>query len=138
MSLIKRSIFNGKEYLDLVQQGKQMVIDKLIYITKHKDITAPDDNAKAGSISVYGVPHHGESMVDVELVKDQHFNLPATPGEWCSTVIDAAGWNENYEAVVIEVDWEGSDGVLLQDIGTESVKFRSTKTIATEASNAGA
>lgn len=136
MALIKRSIFQGKEYLDLIQQGKQMVVDKLIYIVKHKTLVADSGEANAGSVSVYGVPHHGEQMTDKTLVDAQRFNLPTVAGGYCSTVIDAAGWNDNYEAIIIDIDWEGADGVVyLQDVGTEGVKFRSTKPLGTEADN---
>jgi len=131
MSVVKRSMFNGKEYLDLIQQGKQMIVDKVIFITKHKGITSTADSSLAGHVTIYGIPHHGEDADTVVLIDAQRFNLPSVAGEWCSTVIDAQGWSDNYEGLVIDIDWRGH----LQDVGTEAIKFRSVKSIMTEASN---
>jgi len=139
VTLIKRSIFNGKEYLDLIQQGKQMVPDKVVFITKHKEITSGEGSDLTGSVSIYGVPHHGERYADNQLVSAQSFNLPSTAGMYCSTVIDIDEKINNYEAIIIEINWGHKHNVdttvYLQDVGSEIVKFRAIKPLISSADN---
>ena len=127
MALKRKVIFQGKEYLDLLQSGKSMVLDKLVFITQHKTLisTVEGDIAKAATVSVYGIPRHGEEYADNTIVANQSFNLPKTAGQWCETTIDASKWSNKYAAVLVEVDWEGTDGTIyLEEIGTEGLIFK--------------
>jgi len=125
MAMKRKVIFQGKEYLDLLQNGKAMVLDKLVFIAQHKTLASAVDPGNAASVSVYGIPHHGESYADNAIITDQLLNVPSTAGQWCATTIDASTWSHRYEAVMVEVDWEGANGTIyLEELGTEGLIFK--------------
>jgi len=117
---MRTSIFNNKPYLDLVIQGKQMNVAKVLYIAKHKTITSDLHPEYAAKINVYGMPGHDESKLDVGrvLIANQKLNLPSVAGEYCETVIQSKSFAKRYSAIIIEID-DTYD--TLVDIGTETV-----------------
>ena len=109
MAKIKRSIFNGNEFFPLISNGRRMIVDKIVYLTKHDTLTAGSPNdARAGSVSVYGIPGHDESKDDKILIESKKFNLPSVAGEWCETIIKSDVLSEHYSAIIVEVDYEGN------------------------------
>ena len=132
MAKIKTSIFNGNEFFSLIVNGQQMVIDKIVYITKHHTLVAgATDNPKAGAVTVYGIPSHDEKKADKILIADKKFNLPSVAGEWCETIIQSDVLCETYSALIIEVDYEGNTpGDLYLDLDpVEMVLIKAPKNI---------
>ena len=120
------SVFNNKPYFDLIIQGKQMNVSKVVYIARHKGITSSSYPETAAKINVYAMPGHAENKAGKVLIASTLLNVPSTPGEYCETVISSKLFSNRYSAIIIEID--DSYGTL-EDIGTETIILTSPANI---------
>jgi len=128
--MIKRTvIFNGKPYLDLVVNGKQVLVDKLVFITKHRTLTA-DNIDLAGRVSVFAIPNNDESKNDNILIDSIPFNLPSVAGEYTATIIQSDKLSKEYAGIIVEITYASSSGVAyLEEVLTETVVFKDSKSL---------